>query len=207
MNARVLFLPILCLLGLQGLSQVIYGSSLPLPVKKSCDSVVISEIGKAAFDANVHYIKCDNQSGTFTGGEKWNNYTVFYSFNFPNVKESHVIFSLVHRSTDKKIGVVKDVAFKNYTRLPESIKKKGVKIISYEEAKKIAIGADEMLKKNATRLYAEISTEYDAAKKDYNFVWYFYHMEPVKNSEAESYTTYSVLINGETGKIISTNKG
>lgn len=207
MSARRLFLLVLSLTALQGFSQTIYGSSLPINIKKSCDSVVISEIGKTAFEANVHYIKCDNQRGAFTTGEKWNNYTVFYSFNFPNIKESHVVFSLVYRSTDKKTGVVKDVAFKNYTRLPESIKKKGVKIIPFEEAKKVAMNADEVLKKNSAKMYSEISTEYDAAKKDYNFVWYFYFMEPVQNSEAEQYTTHSVLINGETGKVITANKG
>lgn len=188
-------------------SQILYGASLPINIKRSCDSVIISEIGKAAFDANVHYIKCDSQKGTFTGGESYNNYTVFYSFNFNGIKESHVVFSIVFRLGGKPTGVLKDVAFKNYTRLPASIKKKGVKCISYADAKKIAIGSDETLKKNADKLYAEISTEYDLEKKDYCFVWYFYYMEPTKKEGAEVYTTYSVLINAETGKIMATNKG
>ncbi len=145
--------------------------------------------------------------GVLTGGEVWNNYTVFYSFNFKDIKESHVVFSLVYRNSPKQNGVMKDIAFKNFTRLPESIKKKGVKIIPYAEAKKIAMSADEVLKKNSDKLYAEISTEYDLTKKEYGFVWYFYFMAPNSNSEAESYTTYSVLINGETGKVIATNKG
>ena len=194
-------------LSFSGFAQTTYGVTPPDSIKMKCDKVIISEIGKKAFDANIHYIKSDSQKGVYPTGENWISYTLFYSFNFPNIKQSHVIFSLNYKKDLTKSAVMKDIAFKNYTRLPESIKSKGTKAVSYEEAKKAAMEAEPVLKANPTKLYGEISTEYDEIKKEYVFVWYFYFMEPNKKSEAEQYTTYSVLIDAGTGKIIKADKG
>ena len=188
-----------------GFSQTTYGVIPPADVKKSCDSVIISEIGKIAFENNVRYFKCDAGKGIYNNGEGWTTYTLFYSFNFTDVKESHIIFSLIFKTDPYQSGIMKDVAFKNYTRLPESIQKKGIKIIDYAEAQKIAMKADPVLGKNAAKLDGEISTEYDVKKKEYRFVWYFYYRDPCRNCEAEMYTVYSALINASTGKVITVN--
>lgn len=207
MKAKHLFVIILCVFTFFGFSQVIYGVPVPLEIKKKCDAVIISEIGQKAFEKNIHFIKCDAKEGTYSDGGNWKKYTVYYSFVFDNVKESHVIFSLDYKEDPKESSVKKDIAFKNYTRLPGSIKTKGAKIIDYAAAKKLAIDADPVFKQNQEKLYGEISTEYDNDKKDYFFMWYFYHMEPCKNCEAEMYSTSSVYINAHTGKIINVIKG
>lgn len=178
-------------------AQTSYNISVPDSIKKKCDEVVISEIGKSAFEGSVKYIKSDLQKNN--GAE---NYIVFYAFTFPNVKESHVIFTITCKLEGKHAAVVKDAAFKNYTRLPQNIKTKNVKVISYAEAKKIAVSKDPVLKKNESKLYGEISTDYDEKKKDYFFVWYFYDLEPCKDCPAGQYKTYSVYMDASTGKVI-----
>ncbi|MGZ3883420.1 MAG: hypothetical protein ACXVPQ_08065 [Bacteroidia bacterium] len=178
-------------------SQTSYSIVVPDSIKKKCDEAVIRETGKAAFASSVKYIKSDVQKTA--AGE---NYTVFYAFVFPNVKESHVVFSVTCKTEGRKAIVVKDAAFKNYTRLPGDIKAKGVKVIPYPEAKKIALANDSVLKKNQDKLFGEISTDYDDAKKDYFFVWYFYFLEPCKNCASEEYKTRSVYMDAVTGKVL-----
>jgi hypothetical protein len=176
-------------------SQTIYGAVAPDSIKKKCEQIIVSEIGQSAFNTNVKFIKSDMH----TNSNVMNAFTLFYSFNFPNVKESHVVFTIEYKFGK---GVIKDAAFKNYTRLPGSIKKTGAKVVSYDDAKKTAIASDTILKKYASDLYGEISTDYDAAKKDYYFVWHFFHLEPCKNCEVEMYTTQSAYINASTGKVL-----
>ena len=176
-------------------SQTIYGAVAPDSIKTKCEQVITNEIGNAAYKTNVKFIKSD----AHTKNNVLNAFTLFYSFNFPNIKESHVVFTIEYKLGK---GVIKDVAFKNYTRLPVSIKKTGVKVIDFEEAKKVAVNSDTILKKNSSKLYGEISTDYDAAKKDYYFVWHFYHLEPCKKCEAEMYTTQSAYIDAGTGKLL-----
>jgi len=188
---------LICLCG-RNSAQTIYGALAPDSVRKKCEAVIINEIGQNAYNNNVKFIKSDGH----TKEKVLNGFTLFYSFNFPNVKESHVIFTLEYKFGK---GVVKDIAFKNYTRLPASIKKNGAKVVSYEEAKKAALNADTTLKKFSDKLYGEISTEYDDTKKEYYFVWYFYYLEACKNCEAEMYTTHSVYVNATNGKVINTS--
>jgi hypothetical protein len=176
-------------------AQTVYGAVAPDSIKKKCEQIIISEIGQNAYKTNVKFIKSD----AHTKDNVLNGFTLFYSFNFPNVKESHVVFTIEYKLGK---GVIKDIAFKNYTRLPGSIKKTGAKVLSYEEAKKTAIFSDTILKKHNNELYGEISTDYDAVKKDYYFVWHFYHLEPCKKCEAEMYTTQSAYINASTGKVM-----
>lgn len=196
--SRIIILFILSLSSvIQLKSQTIYGAIAPDSIKKKCDAVIVSEIGNDNFGKYVKLIKSD----AHTKNNVLNAYTLFYSFNFPNVKESHVVFTLEYKLDDKGKGsIVKDVAFKNHTRLPLSIKKNGVKVISYADAKKAAVTCDTTLKKYSDKLYGEISTEYDSAKKDYFFVWYFYYLGPCKNCEAEMYTTHSAYIDAVSGK-------
>lgn len=197
---RSLFFIIVLCFAVSGdnIAQTIYGAMAPDSIRKKCEAVIISEVGKTAYDNNVKFIKSDGH----TKEQVLNGFTLFYSFNFPNVKESHVIFTLEYKFGK---GVVKDIAFKNYTRLPASIKKSGAKVISYNEAKNIALKADTTLKKFSDKLYGEISTEYDDTKKEYYFVWYFYYLEACKNCEAEMYTTHSVYVNASTGKVVNTS--
>ena len=182
-------------LSLSNYAQTIYGAVAPDSIKKKCEQVIVSEIGQNAFNTNVKLIKSD----AHTNNNVLNAYTLFYSFNFPNVKESHVVFTIEYKLGK---GVIKDVAFKNHTRLPISIKKTGAKVLSYEDAKKAAITSDTILKKFSSSLYGEISTEYDTEKKDYYFIWHFYHLEPCKKCEAEMYTTQSAYINASNGKVL-----
>jgi len=184
------------------LSQTIYGGMAPDSIRKKCEAVIISEIGNTVFKNNVKFIKSD----AHTKEKVLNSYTLFYSFTFPNVKESHVVFTMEYNLSGNKSGVIKDIAYKNHTRLPSDLKKTGAKIISYNDAKKTALATDTSLKKFENKLYGELSTEYDNIKKDYYFVWYFYYMEPCKNCEAEMYTTHNVFINASNGKVISTGK-
>lgn len=195
MKFKLLILSLFLLISQKNYSQTIYGAVAPDSIKQKCEKVITDEIGTAAYKANVKFIKSD----AHTKENVLNAFTLFYSFNFPNVKESHVVFTIEYKLGK---GVIKDVAFKNYTRLPGSIKKSGVKVISFEDAKKVAINSDTILKKNSSNLYGEISTDYDAVKKDYYFVWHFYHLEPCKNCEAEMYTTQSAYINASTGKVL-----
>ncbi len=195
MNLKLLILSFLVILSLENFSQTIYGAVAPDSIKKKCEKVITDEIGSAAFKSNVKFIKSD----AHTKDNVLNAFTLFYSFNFPNVKESHVVFTIEYKLGK---GVIKDVAFKNYTRLPGSIKKAGVKVIAFEEAKKIAVNSDSILKNYSSNLYGEISTDYDTEKKDYYFVWHFYHLEPCKKCEAEMYTTQSAYINAGTGKVL-----
>ncbi len=201
---KILFL-ILVYFGIQfsGASQTTYGVAPPDTIRTKCDNVIISEIGKTAFENNVRFIKCDLQKTTTNNKETGYSYTLYYSFFFANVKESHVIFSLDYKFNAKQRGVIKDGAFKNFTRLPESIKILGAKIISYNDAKKIAVAADTVLKRYQSKLYGEISTEYDEKKKEYEFVWLFYYMDQCKGCKTEMYTTYSVFVNAANGKVIS----
>lgn len=193
MRAKLIILAFLAI-GLRNYSQTIYEAPLPNDVKQKCEEVIISEIGKNTFATHVKYIKTDVLKGAAD-----TKYTVFYSFNFPNVKESHVVFSLDYQAGK---GIVKDAAFKNHTRLPGSIKKDGAKVLSFEAAKKLAIASDTILKKHSDKVYGEISSDYDTEKKDYYFVWHFYHLEPCKKCEAEMYTTQSAYINASTGKVL-----
>lgn len=182
-------------IGLKNYSQTIYGAVAPDSIKKKCEQIIVSEIGQNAYTNNVRLIKSDGH----TNAGILNAYTLFYSFNFPNVKESHVVFTIEYKLGK---GVMKDVAFKNYTRLPGSIKKTGAKVLSFDAAKKVAITSDTILKRHSANLYGEISSDYDPEKKDYYFVWHFYHLEPCKKCEAEMYTTQSAYINASTGKVL-----
>lgn len=205
MIQKTIFSILFCWLSAHIIAQSTYGVVPPDTIRNKCDNVIISEIGKKAFDANVKFIKCDSRKNV-VNGEQTTSYTLFYSFGFPNVKESHVIFSLDFKITPKTSGVVKDIAFKNYTRLPASIKTKGLKIIDFASAKKIAIQSDTTLKKFQTKLFGEISTEYDEALKEYCFEWHFYYMDICKDCKTESFTTYSVFINASTGKVLHVYK-
>src|ERR1041384_1582246 len=147
---------LLSFVGSAAFSQTIYGTLAPDSVRKKCDDVIISEIGKTAFTNNVKFIKAD----IIKEGNN-NKYTVFYSFTFPNIRESHVVFSLDYKPGK---GVVKDAAFKNYTRLPGSIKTKGAKIANYSIAKNAALVSDSVLMNNSQNVYGELSTEYDEKK-------------------------------------------
>ena len=199
MSVRITLIIALGFVFNQGWSQTLYGALAPDSVRKKCEEVIVSEIGKDAFNKHVKFIKSDGRLNdkTLIG------FTLFYSFNFPNVKESHVTFTLDYKFGK---GVVKDIAFKNHTRMPATIKKNGAKVIGFEEAKKVAIASDTTLKKFSDKLYGEISTDYDSAKKDYYFVWYFYYLEACKNCEAEMYTTHSVYVNASTGKVLASAK-
>jgi hypothetical protein len=195
MRVKLLIIAALLSLGFKNYSQTIYGAVAPDSIKKKCQTVITEEIGATAFSNNVRFIKSD----AHTKDNVINGFTLFYSFNFPNVKESHVVFTIEYILGK---GVIKDAAFKNYTRLPGSIKKSGAKVISLKDAKKTAIASDTLLKKHSDKLYGEISTNYDTEKKDYYFVWHFYHLEPCKKCEMEMYTTISAYINATTGKVL-----
>jgi hypothetical protein len=195
MRIKLIILTALLCISLKNYSQTIYGAVAPDSIKKKCQNTITEEIGAAAFANNVRLIKSD----AHTAGNVIKAFTLFYSFNFPNVKESHVVFTIEYILGK---GVVKDGAFKNFTRLPGSIKKSGAKVISFQEARKAAINSDTLLKKHSDKLYGEISTDYDEAKKDYYFIWHFYNLEPCKKCEAEMYTTTSAYINASTGKVL-----
>jgi hypothetical protein len=195
MRIKLIITAVLLCISLKNYSQTIYGAVAPDSIKKKCQASITEEIGAAAFANNVKFIKSD----AHTNANVITGFTLFYSFNFPNVKESHVVFTIEYVLGK---GVIKDAAFKNYTRLPGSIKKNGAKVISFNDAKKAAIQSDTTLKKHSDKLYGEISTDYDTAKKDYYFLWHFYHLEPCKKCEMEMYTTTSVYINASTGKVL-----
>jgi hypothetical protein len=116
------------------------------------------------------------------------------------VNESHVVFSLDYKPGK---GVVKDAAFKNYTRLPKSIKTKGAKIVEFSRAKNAALASDSALMHNSTNVYGELSTEYDEKKKDYYFVWYFYSIVPCKDCTDKPFNMSSAYVDAATGKAIS----
>jgi hypothetical protein len=195
MNLKHILLLIPALLSLKAYSQTIYGTVAPDSIRAKCDDVVISEIGKAAFDKNVKLIKCDAYKAN--GNDK---YTLFYSFGFPNVKESHVVFTLDYKPGK---GIIKDAAFKNHTRLPNSIKTKGAKIMDYTWAKNAALASDSVLMHNSSSVYGELSTEYDEKKKDYFFVWYFYSIVPCKNCKDKPFSMSSAYVDAATGKAIA----
>jgi hypothetical protein len=200
MSIKRIFLLLQCFFYFNAFSQqIVYATLAPDSVKKKCDEVVISEIGKNAFNNDVKFIKADLLKG---GGN--DKYTIFYSFTFPNVKESHVVFSLDYKPGK---GVVKDAAFKNYTRLPKSIKTKGVKIIDYNRAKNAAMAADSMIMHNSTNVYGELSTEYDEKKKDYYFVWYFYSIVPCKDCKDRPFSLSSVYIDATSGQLLTKPSG
>ncbi len=195
MRIQSVFMVILGLIGTSLFAQTTYEAAVPDSIKKKCDAVVISEIGNTAFTNNVKYIKSDvfRTSGN-------TKYTIFYSFTFPNVKESHVVFSLDYKSGK---GVIRDAAFKNYTRLPSSVKLNGTKIINYADAKKTTMASDTVFKNNQQNLFGEISTEFDEKKKDYYFVWYFYYIAPCKNCKDQTYSLKSMYIDAVSGKTIN----
>jgi hypothetical protein len=195
MSLKRIFLLIPALLSFKAYSQTIYGTVAPDSIRDKCDKVVISEIGQTAFDKNVKLIKCDAIKGN--GNDK---YILFYSFGFPNVRESHVVFTLDYKPGK---GVVKDAAFKNYTRLPNSVKTKGVKIIDYSRAKNAALASDSVLMHNSNSVYGELSTEYNEKLKDYFFVWYFYSIVPCKNCKDKPFTMSSAYVDAATGKAIT----
>lgn len=195
MRIKLTISAVLLCISLKNYSQTIYGAVAPDSIKKKCQATISEEIGASAFTNNVRFIKSD----AHTTGNVINGFTLFYSFNFSNVKESHVVFTIEYVLGK---GVIKDAAFKNYTRLPGSIKKSGAKVISFTDARKAAMNSDTLLKKHSDKLYGEISTNYDTEKKDYYFVWHFYHLEPCKKCEAEMYTTTSAYINASTGKVL-----
>jgi hypothetical protein len=195
MNLKLLIFSLLLVLSAENYAQTIYGGVAPDSIKKKCEKVIMDEIGATAYKTNVKFIKSD----AHTKENVLQAFTLFYSFNFPNVKESHVVFTIEYKFGK---GVIKDAAFKNYTRLPGSIKKTGVKVLGFEEAKKIAVSSDTILKKHSDQIYGEISTDYNTEKKDYFFIWHFYHLEPCKKCEAEMYTTQSVYIDAANGKVL-----
>jgi hypothetical protein len=194
MSIKHIFLLIPALLSVRAYSQTFYGTVAPDSIRTKCDQVIVSEIGKTAFEKNVKLIKCDAFKGN--GNDK---YTLFYSFKFPNVSESHVIFTLDYKPGK---GVVKDAAFKNYTRLPASIKTKGAKIVEFSRAKNAALASDSVLMHNSSNVYGELSTEYSEKKKDYFFVWYFYSIVPCKNCTDKPFSMSSAYVDAATGKAI-----
>lgn len=199
MKIKHLFSLLFIIAACKSFSQTIYGAVAPDSIRKQCEKVIISEIGANAFTNHVKFIKSD----AHTKEKVLNGYTLFYSFGFPNVKESHVVFTIDYKLSPSKNGVVQDAALKNYTRLPIALKKKDISVISYNDAKKSAVAADTVLKKYQDKLYGEISTEYNSTKKDYYFVWYFYYLEACKTCKEETYTTHSVYIDAVSGKKIS----
>lgn len=195
MSLKRIFLLIPALLALKANAQTVYGTVAPDSIRTKCDNVIITEIGKTAFEKNVKLIKCDAHKGN--GNDK---YTLFYSFSFPNIRESHVVFSLDYKMGK---GVVKDAAFRNFTRLPNSIKTKGAKVVDYSRAKNAALAADSVLMHNSSNVYGELSTEYDEKKKDYFFVWYFYSIVPCKNCTDKPFSMSSAYVDAATGKSIA----
>lgn len=195
MSLKRILLLFSILLCVKAHSQTIYGTAAPDSIRTKCDNVIVSEIGKTAFEKNVKLIKCDAYKGN--GNSK---YSLFYSFRFPNVAESHVVFSLDYQPGK---GIVKDAAFRNYTRLPKSIKTKGAKIVEFTRAKNAALASDSILMHNSSNVYGELSTEYDEKKKDYFFVWYFYSIVPCKDCKDKPFNMSSAYVDASTGKVIA----
>jgi hypothetical protein len=202
MSSKNLILLILAFVSTVISAQTNYEITTPDSIQKMCQKAIISEIGKNAFNTSVKYIKSDLSTAKNIKGEKEDNYTVFYAFAFPNVKESHVVFSFNCIRDSKGTRLVKDSAFKNFTRLPVSLKNKPVKILSYSNAKKLAADADPVMKVNQDKLFGDISTEYNEKTKDYYFVWHFYYMASCKDCGAEQFKIYSSSIDAVTGKVI-----
>lgn len=187
------------ILALPLLSQTQYGINPPDSIKQACEKAIVSEIGRTAYSSSVKLIKCDmHKEG------KLNNYTCFYMFAFPNVNESHVIFSMNCQADGKEIKLVKDTALKNLTRLPSSLKTRPPKVIAYSSAKKLACEHNTVMKANADKIYGELSTEYNAKLKDYHFVWHFYYMEDCKDCPSSSQLKiHSADIDAVSGKVVS----
>jgi hypothetical protein len=201
MNFRIALSLVLVFSGIFLFSQTKYNIIPPDSILKKCEKAIISEIGKTAFSSSVRLIKCDlNSSGNSS------NYSVFYAFSFPEIKESHVIFTLNYLSDEKGGRLVKDTALKNFTRLPFALKTKNVKAIPYFPAKRIAAESDSVMKANANKLYGELSTDWDAKRKDYYFTWHFYLMEPCKNCSSEQIKIYSAAVDAVSGKLIPVQK-
>jgi hypothetical protein len=183
-------------------AQTNYEIATPDSIQRMCQKAIISEIGKNAFSTSVKYIKSDLNTGKNAKGEKLENYTLFYAFAFPNVKESHVVFSFNCVRDANGTRLVKDSAFRNFTRLPASLKNKPPKVLNYQSAKKLAADADPVMKANQDKLFGDISTEYNEKNGDYHFVWHFYYMAPCKDCGAEQFKIYSSSIDAATGKVI-----
>ena len=109
MRFKLIILLALLSFSLKNYSQTIYGAVAPDSIQKKCQQIITEEIGANAFSNNVRFIKSD----AHTKDNVLNAFTLFYSFNFTNVKESHVVFTIEYKLGK---GVIKDVAFKNHTR-------------------------------------------------------------------------------------------
>jgi hypothetical protein len=183
-------------------SQTNYGISVvPDTILKVCQNVITKEIGKKAFNSSVKYIKSDLNTTKNANGVT-ENYTVFYYYTFPNIKESHVVFSFNCYKNQNQIRIVKDSAFKNFTRLPLALKSKPLKVIGFNESRTIAAKTDPAMKANEDKLFGELSTDYDDKVKDYFFVWRFYYMAPCKDCAAGQFTIHSASLDAVSGKVI-----
>jgi hypothetical protein len=201
MNFRRILSLVFAFAGISLFSQTKYGIIAPDSVLKKCEKAIISDIGKTAYLRSVRLIKCDlNSNGNSS------NYSVFYAFKFPEITESHVIFTLNYISDEKGARLVRDTALKNFTRLPSALKTKNIKAMGYFDARKIASDSDPVMSANANKLYGELSTDYDPKRKDYYFTWHFYLMEPCKNCGSEQIRIYSAAVDAVSGKLIPAEK-
>jgi len=188
-------------------AQAKWGVKVPTEIKKACDSLIVNELGKKAFDKQVHYFKCDENTGHYNDGKKWTSYELHYTFNFPEIKEAHINFSIIYKKDATGGKFINDPSFKNYTRLPESLKKKEIQLLTWSQALDISIKSDSLFLKNKQKLRGELFTEFSKNANEYVFYWNFFYYEPCRDCEMETVIPYSVALDALSGKVIRMLKG
>lgn len=144
-------------------------------------------------------IKFDSSSGrrsVYEKGEIRIDYAMYYTFSYPGVNEA--AFPLImYYSVYSGKGQMQSGRFlrPGKTDLPEGIKSKGTKVISFEEAKKNAI------KKNPAIAGGNSSF---VLGPDY-FYWHFSfsHPDPHPGGDALKIISENVIVNPYNGKVIS----
>ncbi len=155
--------------------------AVPDSIKKICDKLFVSEIGKAQFLTCVKFKKSSGAKITFGNNEKRLDFKLDYVFSYPTVKEAAVPLTFIYSVFNGK-GKVQSGSFLRFgkTDLPPNTKTDGLKIINYKAALAIALETDSIMKKHINKVEGKFVLYYDS------FCWHFGYSYPDPNPKSEN---------------------
>lgn len=172
--------------------------TIPDSVKKRCDDLIISEVGKDIYELCVLYKKSLVNKRTFGNGEVRSDYTITYSFRFPQVHEASFNFGFVYTEWAGKERLVSSAFLRNnQTDLPPCLKKSGLKILNYQLVKTVALNQNPEMKKHCDEVKGILVLTQDSLS------WHFSVSIPQPNpgGDAEIFINHHVCVDPYTGVV------
>ena len=175
--------------------------AVPDSLKKMCDKLFISEIGKTQFFTCIKFKKSSGTKSIFADNKERKDFKLDYTFCYPSVVEACVDLTFIYSVYSGK-GQLQSGSFLriNKSDLPAGTNTNGIKVINYKTAETIALNTDSILKKNMNKVEGKFVLYYDA------FYWHFSFSYPDPNPKSESdekYIQHIVVINPFSGKVKS----